>query len=402
MLDSIHIRGFKSIEDQKLELGRFNVVVGANGSGKTNLLEAIGLLGCAAAGRVDDEAFRRRGVRPGVPALYKSAFRARKAIPRLIRLEARSADASYRVALDNPIDRPQPAWRIANESVDAHDQALGSRGPGGARLKIDGRMKSTVIDSRSSIASLVRAVQGNDTDPVSRLIDGLTGFGIYTPFTPMLRGTEPDPTAARPLGLAGGGLAEAMKSALSSESGKRGVALALSLIDWAKSIGVSSPAEAQLSPSVATKRSVVRFRDRHMVDKRNWLSAFDASEGALYVLFLSILACHPDSPPVAAVDNVDQGLNPRLARALIERVQHEILEDDQRPQLVLTAHNPLVLDALRLIDNRVRLFVVQRARTGETVVRRLAWNDALHRASKEGMSLSQLWLSGALGGMPNL
>jgi len=46
MLKKITIQGFKSLYDiSDLELGLVNVLIGANGSGKTNLLEAIGVLG---------------------------------------------------------------------------------------------------------------------------------------------------------------------------------------------------------------------------------------------------------------------------------------------------------------------------------------------------------------------
>lgn len=403
-LHRVRVKGFKSLADVSLELGRLNVFVGANGSGKTNLLEAIGILGCAAAGRVDDEAFQHRGVRPGVPALYKTALRGPR-IPRAIRLECGDLHATYRVTLDNPIEKPQPAWRISNESVTQGTKTLGSRSPGGARISVGvgGKMRSIELDPRTSVASLVRATRSEEGELAAQLLDALANFAIYTPFTPMLRGTAPDASPRRPLGLAGGQLAEATLDLLASGTkGRRVVALARLLIDWARSVDVGSPDQAQLSPSVSTKRSTVRFRDRFMVDKRSWLSAFDASEGALYVLFLSVLVAHPDTPRVVAVDNVDQGLNPRLARALIARTQEMVLEHDDSPQLLLTAHSPLILDALDLSDDRVRLFIVQRSKSGATQVRRLEWGNALKKAHEEGMTLSRLWLSGALGGMPDL
>jgi predicted ATPase len=71
MIRNLTIERFKSLVKLELELGRINVFVGANGSGKTNLLEAIGVLGAAAFGLVDDETLQRRGVRPGVPQLYR-------------------------------------------------------------------------------------------------------------------------------------------------------------------------------------------------------------------------------------------------------------------------------------------------------------------------------------------
>ncbi len=58
MLKSFKVESFKSLENVEVELGRVNVFIGANGSGKSNLLEAIGVLGAAANGRVDDEPSR--------------------------------------------------------------------------------------------------------------------------------------------------------------------------------------------------------------------------------------------------------------------------------------------------------------------------------------------------------
>lgn len=74
MIEKIEIKSFKSIESLELELGQLNVFIGANGSGKSNLLEAIGVLAAAADGKVNDQTLLQRGVRPGVPSLYKSAF----------------------------------------------------------------------------------------------------------------------------------------------------------------------------------------------------------------------------------------------------------------------------------------------------------------------------------------
>ena len=43
-LESISIKGFKSIRDVDVELRDINVLIGANGSGKSNFLEALTFL----------------------------------------------------------------------------------------------------------------------------------------------------------------------------------------------------------------------------------------------------------------------------------------------------------------------------------------------------------------------
>ena len=44
MFNRLTIKNFKSIIDQTIELGRVNVFIGANGMGKSNVLEAIARL----------------------------------------------------------------------------------------------------------------------------------------------------------------------------------------------------------------------------------------------------------------------------------------------------------------------------------------------------------------------
>jgi predicted ATPase len=51
-LDKLHVQGFKSIRDQEIELRALNVLIGANGSGKSNLLEVFHLLNRIVDGRL--------------------------------------------------------------------------------------------------------------------------------------------------------------------------------------------------------------------------------------------------------------------------------------------------------------------------------------------------------------
>ena len=106
-LDRWHERavGFKSLARQSIELGRLNGLIGANGSGKTALLEAIGLLGAAVSGRVDAGELKRRGVRSSAPRAFVTALE--RAPATKIRLGAESfTGASYHVTLAPPSGGP--------------------------------------------------------------------------------------------------------------------------------------------------------------------------------------------------------------------------------------------------------------------------------------------------------
>ena len=79
MIKEIQIENFKSIQSLNLELGRLNVFIGANGSGKSNILEAIGM-GCAAVeDKLDDEFLSNRGIRVSPPTAMRSGFSTKNA-----------------------------------------------------------------------------------------------------------------------------------------------------------------------------------------------------------------------------------------------------------------------------------------------------------------------------------
>ena len=55
MITEIKIENFKSLHDLTLDVGRFNILIGENGSGKSNILEAITLAAAAEANKLDNE-----------------------------------------------------------------------------------------------------------------------------------------------------------------------------------------------------------------------------------------------------------------------------------------------------------------------------------------------------------
>lgn len=394
MLNKIKVKAFKSLENVDINLGRVNVFIGANGSGKSNLLEAIGVLGAAANGRVDDEALSRRGVRLGLPVLYKSSFKASRQ-PQAIHFTASSEGASYSVGLFNPLDKPEPAWRFKTELLMEGENKLVGRSQ---RLKLH-------LDPRSGYTAL-KAVELPEESLAGRLLKELRQFAIFAPDTATLRGLDPDPQSREPVGLSGGRLAEAVNGVFGrlpllhhDHTVRELYESLLNLIDWADFLAATSPDSVPVSKNIPQPTRILRFRDRFMAEGRDYLSGYDASEGVLYVLFMTVLVHHRESPPVLAVDNFDHALNPRLAKALTRKVCEWMIARQDR-QLLLTSHNPLVLDGLPLQNDAVRLFTVERSNRGKTVVRRVEVSQELLDMADKGIPLSQQWVIGTFGGVP--
>ena len=396
MLQNVTFRTFKSLKDVSVDLGLVNVFIGANGSGKSNFLEALGVLSAAADGKVDDQTLLARGVRPGVPALYKSAFPSQggKPIPPHLFFGAHGNGAKYEVTLHNPLADPAPAWRFKSEVWADEEGTYVSRAPAQ-------RKKS---DPERGLAAwkLVEVESGSG----AALLKRLQNYVIFTPTTSVLRGVAQDSQPKQPLGLSGGNLPKALQGLLhqrlKDKRSRRICREALGLIDWAKGYAFERSGRLALSPTAAASEFVVSFRDKFMRDERNTLSGYDVSEGALYVLFLAVIAGSERTPRLCAVDNADQGLNPRLARALMNHFCEWYLMAKGQRQVLLTTHNPLVLDGLPLQNGQVRLFTVSRTKSGSTSVRQVVVDDELRAKAERGWSLSRLWTMGHLGGMPNV
>ena len=74
MIQSIQIKNFKSIVDLSLDLGTFNVLIGENGCGKSNILEAVAFGAASSADKLDYEFLGSRGIRITNPEFMFSAF----------------------------------------------------------------------------------------------------------------------------------------------------------------------------------------------------------------------------------------------------------------------------------------------------------------------------------------
>lgn len=399
LIRKIGIHSFKSIVEtgSEFELGRVNFFIGSNGSGKSNYLEAIGVLSAAANGRVDDDSLKTRGVRPGRPRIYKSAFNDRMS-PQ-ITLNAKSDSSSFLVSLLNPLEDPIDSWGYKNEDFTINGIQIVGRAP---------RSKSSETIEPDRGKAALKLAELDPHDNASKFLRRLQNYAIYAPVTPVLRGAPfPDGKTRNPVGLYGERLSDALeefiKYSSGSEMGEERMHEILEMLDWVKNFDTHTSASEILSPSVPRANRVIRFTDRFMREGYNRLTGYDASEGALYILYIAMLALHPHAPEFFAIDNFDQALNPRLTRALVRNFSRWILDNPNNAQVLCTTHNPIALDGLPLNDPEVRLFVVDRDSGGRTVIKKLEFEFLrnLHNTHNE-MPLSKMWVMGLLGGVPDV
>lgn len=389
-IDRISIKGFKALSNVSFEPGNVNVFIGANGAGKSTILEAIGVLSAAMTDRVDNTSLDRKGIRLSTPNLYKSSFRGDRKTP-TIGFQIHWTDSNGTIAYDLNLNNPKDdsAWRYHSEALYRNDIKLWGRS-GNSQIQYDDRVGMLMLAQEEQLGEIKPSAEQ------------LKDYAIYQPSTPILRGIMPDRYQTTPVGLCGGRLAEAIEELINKDDGdiKFGdlyIDEVLELLDWAANFTVSSPKKSSINSSVPTSRRVIEFQDKFMRENDRF-TAYDASEGSLYVLLLLCLAMHDRSPNVFAVDNFDQAMNPRLARAAT-RLFCDLIKQNSKT-VFITTHNPLVLDGLKLDDPAIRLFTVERSKKdGTAQIKRIEVTQELIDLDQP---LSRLWINGRLGGVPNL
>lgn len=415
MLRKFTINGFKSIRSAEMEFGRVNLFIGGNGAGKSNILEALGVLSACLKDLSEIE-LQKRGVRLSVPALFKSAFMSVKFRPNF-GLEAEfDHDVRYDVAVR--CGDTSESMRFLTERIRHGQTQWMGRGPNGVKIAGAAKPKADV-DATRGLWDLFRQVVDGLPSALSEELNRMARFAIYAPQTAFLRGTEIESLAVKPLGLQGGGLPQAaqavtvtlLKQTMASNK-KELIKEILSLAfapKWAQSISVAATIPNQVSSRVRTGDLTLYFIDKFMRTGRRTLSAYDSSEGTLFLLFLAVLILHPDSPKIFAFDNIDNSLNPAMTTQMLTTLIDATCDEEFKAhgigpdQVFLTSHNPSALDAFDLFEDDQRVFVVSRApETGYTQVTRLkpeaGWTKADWIEAVGGRSLSELWIEGRIKG----
>ncbi|MGI8601853.1 MAG: AAA family ATPase [Verrucomicrobiales bacterium] len=387
MIKQLKIEAFKSIQSAELELGQVNVFIGANGSGKSNLLEAVAVLSAAAAGKVEQPLLVLRGCRSS--SYYRPMFKASNDNIET-KLLAVGEQSSYEVTLKSPPTTRLIPWEFRAEKWRIGKKLLVDRQPDPS---------GSMSDPQAGLAAL-RLAETPPDSPASVFLKALGNYCIFSADTPILHGWIKDPQEREPVGLGGGRLADAVQELVKMP--EEGSALSEEFhacVDWFGAFGVMQESDGQ-----STTRGLA-FLDRYFAkEKGHWhfLSPNDVNEGVLYLAFLAVLGLHPLAPQIFAVENIDHGLNPLLAKRLMAALSERILNAKRPRQALMTTHNPLVLDGLPLGDDRVRLFTLDRDNKGRSVVRRFKVTDRHREMAAKGWTLSRMWVNKLIGGVPDV
>jgi len=307
MISEVSIKNFKSLRDVRVKLERFTVFVGANGSGKTSVLEAMHNAVRAATGDPQKVfAHERHGdwiyTRGGVGDLS-------------IRCE--TAGGAFAVEATPPAGFPPPPHLLGKGRWDY-------------RVTPTGPALATALESAAGLVSL-----------------RLNATALAQP---SYSGVDPPR-----MDSTGAGLASVLASMALTDPGgfEHLIEVARGLIPRLRRVRFRKAAVRK------TERELVQFGSRAVEDRRTRtfsgemvlldfenaenVSARAASEGTMLVLGLLTVLLGPARPRVILIDDLEHGLHP-LAQKKLVAVVAQTLERFPDLQLLATNHSPYLLN----------------------------------------------------------
>ena len=401
MINKIEIKNFKSIVDLKMDLGRINVIIGANGCGKTNILESFAFASAASQKKLDNEYLLARGIRIPGPQFVIPAFEDLEETEsdkvtisifegvsiRDIEVKFNKDSKKWEDASIADVDRS--IIELFNNLLDIYAKQKGLG-------KIEYRDKDSDYVKGILIEILQKAVSdkfpGFNPDMIPKLFDALykdnkslPTFLIFTPDEIILREQNIE-SPIKPLGIHGEGLFSFLKEQMNNEKDLFGkLNEGLNLLDWFDGLDVPK--------DLLSNEAKLLIGDRYLKESLHFFDQRSTNEGFLYLLFYLTLFNSKETPSFFAIDNIEASFNPKLCMHLIKLLIELAKENDK--QVILTTHSPFVLDALDLSDEEQRLFVARRDIDGHTRLTIIK-----HRAERT-QKLSEVWMNGYIGGLPD-
>lgn len=407
MVQSITIKNFKSIADETIELGRVNVLIGENGCGKSNILEAIAFLSASLVTpqKVDKDILFGKGVRLAKPSLMVTSERGKKPKEEISIVAVLLNENIYNISVNAKINNTTIG--IEDFQVNRKMESHVSREMHEAFLLLmDENLKKNMIsddeikklkeESGKNIKKRIRELLKIFNDEDNREHLDFSQFLIYTLNTIVLRGLASASHQA-PVGIYGENLDVLIANFDNEERNQ--LKEYFYLIDWLENYILDTEDALKLrgfKQNLSTSR--LYFEDKYMRKSGNnhIFSSENANEGILHLFFYLAVMISKKTPAFFAIDNIESCLNPHLCRRLMTEIC--VLAEKNNKQVIVTTHNPAILDGLNLHDDNIRLFEVKRDDRGLTKIRRIKVKPTSPNGKK--YKLSELWTNGYLGAIP--
>jgi len=372
LINRLVLKNILSFRDTTIELSSLNVLIGPNAVGKSNLIEAIGLLQSAQSS-LANAILRGGGVR------------------QWIWLGDRDSPVAE-IICDLELSRgPQPGpVRYSLQFSDDHGLVIVGE-------RVEGIDSDPVYLNRISQRVEMPPRPPMFTSPADSVLSQFRSLGDPTPVTEVgnhfsririYREFRTGPQSGARYGIS----TSVPKDALTD--GSDNLAMVLQQLDF-----LASPHE---KIRVYLKRFCERFKDVKVDVSEGFARAVLREEGLNDLLsvrmsdgtlkFLSLLAAlfYPTPPPLMCIEEPEIGLHPDA----LQLVAEVLLEASESMQLIVTTHSEALVDALSHRSDAV--LVCERDFDNGTIMKRLKKDDL--KEWLQDYSLGELWRKGEIGG----
>jgi len=362
-IQRLNVLGFRSLKEATWEPGRLNLLVGANGSGKSNLIRCLKLISATANGRLEESVAAEGGI---VPILW----------------DHQGGSCRWRLRID-PVDKPRDpvkdqltyefelaqvhgtgsAYEIVNDSLgnwykfeqgdesspywifkrdrrraylfDQQQQKL-------VELEVESSENLDGYAENESLLSQVADLRNRFPTLVRRELEGWSvHHDVHAERGSMMRRPATTQLTKR-LASDGSNLVTVLHTLYTSNRQFR------ELIDEGMKAGFGEEyLRLEFQPAAAQQiQLAVQWKSSSRTH-----AGSDLSDGTLRFLFLLTVLSHPEPATLVAIDEPEAGLHPSMLPILAEYASAAT----EKTQVVLTSHSPEFLDAFTELSPRVTL-----------------------------------------------
>lgn len=369
MINELDVKNYKSLADFKLDLRKFNVLVGPNNSGKSNILDCLAFLSDVTGTSIKD-AFRKRG-----------------GFDRLVFGGQIDDYISIKVSLITKDTKTQ--YRVECEQRGVAAETLETWKDGERKLLIDGKegrgkfyddlekgMKSYAYGPETAALYQFRDLRRNRT--ISRFRAEISNWRFYSfdPFS--MRRSDPARKSFDP-GRRGENVNITTHSLISEylesfEDLQETLKSAIKEIDNLR------------APLTDEGQTYIAIKEKDFEDSFDYRQI---SDGTLRILAHLLVLLSPKSkiPSLACFEEPENFIHPRLLQLLVQILKKA------KTQVMVTTHSPYLVDFIDPDD----LVIIEKIK-GETKQKRPSKKE-LEEFLKD-FSLGELWYSGKIGGVP--
>ncbi len=398
LLRTIRLRNLLSFgpDSEEIELKSLNVLVGANGAGKSNLIEAIALLRATAGdltapvragGGVAEWLWKGASVTPNaeieVTVYYPDGM-----MPLRHTFSFSMVGQRFEL-LDESVENEQPEFSPADDvrffyryqrgRPVLNMRSLGGDNAANGHTRIDRRLQREDLAPDQSVLS-----QRKDPDQYPEITYLGNCYNRIKLYQEWDLGRHTPARLPQKVDLPNDFLLEDASN------------LGLVLNDLTHRGQVKAELFERLKQFYASFRDLTTYLLGgtlqiffHEDDLQQPIPATRLSDGTLRFLCLASILCHPNPPPLVCIEEPEIGLHPDILPIIAEL----LVAASHRTQLIVTTHSDILVDALS--DTPEAILICEKDH-GTTALRRLDKESLQEWLA--AYSLGDLWRSGELGG----